>query len=63
MDAREPEGTTPVLTIDGARAAIRLNRPRELNKIMPEDITALMEHLDAVTRELQCVQRRRIAGA
>src|SRR3954466_9181630 len=50
MDAREPEGTTPVLTIDGARAAIRLNRPRELNKITPEDITALMEHLDAVER-------------
>jgi enoyl-CoA hydratase len=50
MGAREPEGTTPVLTIDGARAAIRLNRPRELNKITPEDITALMEHLDAVER-------------
>jgi enoyl-CoA hydratase len=49
MQPREPDAaTTPVLTIEGARATIRLNRPRQLNKITPEDITALMEILDAL---------------
>jgi enoyl-CoA hydratase len=51
MEAREPDtGTTPVLTIEGARATIRLNRPRQLNKITPEDITALMEALEATEK-------------
>ena len=35
-------GTTPVLTVDGARATIRLNRPRHLNKLTPDDLRALM---------------------
>jgi enoyl-CoA hydratase/carnithine racemase len=44
MNAREPDaGTTPVLAIEGPRATIRLNRPRQLNKITPEDIAALLE--------------------
>ena len=51
MDAREPDaGTTPVLTIEGARATIRLNRPGQLNKITPEDIAALMDALEAIER-------------
>ena len=51
MDAREPDaGTTPVLSIEGARATLKLNRPRQLNKITPEDIAALMEQLDAVEK-------------
>jgi enoyl-CoA hydratase/carnithine racemase len=35
--------STPVLTIDGARATIRLNRPRHLNRLEPEDLGALLE--------------------
>jgi enoyl-CoA hydratase len=51
MQPREPDAaTTPVLTIEGARATIRLNRPRQLNKITPEDITALMEALEAIEK-------------
>jgi enoyl-CoA hydratase len=51
MQPREPDtGTTPVLTIDGPRATIRLNRPRQLNKITPEDISALMEALEAIEK-------------
>ena len=52
MSAREqPDaGTTPVLTIEGARATIRLNRPRQLNKITPEDISALMDALEAIEK-------------
>jgi len=52
MNAREPDaGTTPVLAIEGPRATIRLNRPRQLNKITPEDIAALLEQLDEVGRD------------
>ncbi len=43
-------GTTPVLTIDGARATIRLNRPRQLNKITPDDIVALLETLGEIEK-------------
>ena len=54
MDAREqPDaGSTPVLTVEGPRATIRLNRPHQLNKITPEDIAALMETLDALERNV-----------
>jgi enoyl-CoA hydratase len=48
----EPDaGTTPVLSLDSARATIRLNRPRQLNKITPDDIAALLDALDAVERD------------
>ena len=51
MNAPEPDtGTTPVLTIEDARATIRLNRPRQLNKITPEDIVALLAALDEVEK-------------
>ena len=51
MIAGEPDaGTTPVVSLDGACATIRLNRPRQLNKITPNDIAALLEALDAVER-------------
>jgi enoyl-CoA hydratase/carnithine racemase len=51
VEARDPDtGTTPVLGIEGSRATIRLNRPRQLNKITPDDIAALMETLDAIER-------------
>ena len=36
------EATTPILTIDGARATIRLNRPRQLNRLGQDDLEELM---------------------
>ena len=33
--------STPVFTLDGARATIRLNRPKHLNRLQPEDLEAL----------------------
>jgi enoyl-CoA hydratase/carnithine racemase len=38
----------PILTRDGARATIRLNRPRHLNRVQPEDLDVLLEHLAAI---------------
>ncbi|HYM71770.1 MAG TPA: enoyl-CoA hydratase/isomerase family protein [Stellaceae bacterium] len=35
--------TTPIVTIDGARATIRLNRPREHNRLEPADLAVLQE--------------------
>ncbi|MBS0532326.1 MAG: enoyl-CoA hydratase/isomerase family protein [Proteobacteria bacterium] len=41
-ETTEP-ATTPVLQIDGPRATIRLNRPKHLNRVQPDDLVALME--------------------
>jgi enoyl-CoA hydratase len=38
--------STPVLDIDGARATIRLNRPKHLNRLQPEDLDALLKLFD-----------------
>jgi enoyl-CoA hydratase/carnithine racemase len=35
--------STPVLTIDGPRATIRLNRPKHLNRLQPDDLATLLE--------------------
>jgi enoyl-CoA hydratase/carnithine racemase len=40
------EASTPVLTIDGARATIRLNRPKHLNRLQPDDLEALLGLFD-----------------
>lgn len=45
MDA---EATPPILTVEGPRATIRLNRPRVHNRIEPADIAALMGHFAAL---------------
>ena len=42
----------PSLAVEGARATIRLNRPRHMNRIEPEDIPALMRLLDEVDANL-----------
>jgi enoyl-CoA hydratase len=34
--------TTPILDIAGPRATIRLNRPKHLNRLQPDDLDALM---------------------
>jgi enoyl-CoA hydratase/carnithine racemase len=54
MDSMTPaeEGTTPVLTVDGWRANIRLNRPAQHNRLEPADIAAMRGILaDIDTRE------------
>jgi enoyl-CoA hydratase len=40
------EASTPVLSIDGARATIRLNRPKHLNRLQPDDLEALLKLFD-----------------
>jgi enoyl-CoA hydratase/carnithine racemase len=42
----EAAASTPVLTLDGARATIRLNRPKHLNRLQPDDLEALLELFD-----------------
>jgi enoyl-CoA hydratase len=44
----EDAPSTPLLTIEGARATIRLNRPRHLNRLQPEDLGALLALFDRV---------------
>ena len=34
--------SAPVLQIDGARATIRLNRPKHLNRLPPDDLEVLL---------------------
>lgn len=45
------EHTVPIFTRDGACARIRLNRPRYLNRIEPEDVAVLMRHLETVEND------------
>ena len=40
--------STPVLDIDGARATIRLNRPKHLNRLQPDDLDALLTLFDRI---------------
>jgi enoyl-CoA hydratase len=40
--------TPPVLERDGARATIRLNRPRHLNRLQAEDLDALLALFDRI---------------
>jgi enoyl-CoA hydratase len=40
------EASTPVLILDGARATIRLNRPKHLNRLQPDDLEALLKLFD-----------------
>ncbi len=46
MEKTRPEAqetaSTPLLDIGGARATIRLNRPKHLNRLQPDDLDALM---------------------
>ncbi|CCD85990.1 Putative enoyl-CoA hydratase [Bradyrhizobium sp. ORS 285] len=40
--------TPPLLSIEGSRATIRLNRPRHLNRLQPEDLGTLIGLFDRV---------------
>jgi enoyl-CoA hydratase/carnithine racemase len=42
MTDADEAASTPVLDIDGARAIIRLNRPRHLNRLQSDDLDALL---------------------
>jgi enoyl-CoA hydratase len=48
--AADATGTasTPVLAVDGARATIRLNRPRHLNRLQSDDLEALLTLFDRI---------------
>ena len=40
--------STPVLDISGARATIRLTRPKHLNRLQPDDLDALLKLFDRI---------------
>ena len=40
--------STPVFEINGARAIIRLNRPKHLNRLQPDDLEALLKLFDRI---------------
>src|SRR6201995_1805332 len=40
--------STPLLELDGARATIRLNRPKHLNRLQPDDLDALLKLFDRI---------------
>src|SRR5260370_11366996 len=42
------EASAPVLDINGAPATIRLNRPKHLNRLQPDDLDALLNLLDRI---------------
>ena len=43
MASTQPKSTPPIVTIKDGRATIRLNRPREHNRIEPDDLAVLRE--------------------
>lgn len=42
------EGSLPTLALDGSRATLRLNRPKVMNRVQPEDIAEIMRLLAEV---------------
>ncbi|MGA9088133.1 MAG: enoyl-CoA hydratase/isomerase family protein [Bradyrhizobium sp.] len=44
----EAAASAPVLELNGARATIRLNRPKHLNRLQPDDLDALLELFDRI---------------
>src|SRR5215212_1358929 len=44
----EAAASTPVLHLEGARATIRLNRPKHLNRLQPDDLEALLKLFDGL---------------
>ena len=43
--------SVPLLTIDGSRATIRLNRPQHLNRLHPEDVAELSRHFAQIEQD------------
>jgi enoyl-CoA hydratase len=51
MEKTMPEdgtASTPLFELSGARATIRLNRPKHLNRLQPDDLDALLELFDRI---------------
>jgi enoyl-CoA hydratase/carnithine racemase len=48
MSNAAERASTPVLELDGARATIRLNRPRHLNRLQPDDLEMLLKLFDRI---------------
>jgi enoyl-CoA hydratase len=44
----EAAASMPVLELGGARATIRLNRPKHLNRLQPDDLDALLKLFDRI---------------
>ncbi len=43
-----PHASVPLLVVDGARATIRLNRPKHLNRVQMEDLAELAKLFDKI---------------
>jgi enoyl-CoA hydratase len=48
MSEAAEAASTPVLELDGARATIRLNRPKHLNRLQPDDLDALLQLFERI---------------
>jgi enoyl-CoA hydratase len=48
MSAAHATASTPVFEVHGPRATIRLNRPKHLNRLQPDDLDALMKLFDRI---------------
>jgi enoyl-CoA hydratase len=48
MSEADATASTPLLDIDGARATIRLNRPRHLNRLQNDDLDELLKLFDRI---------------
>jgi enoyl-CoA hydratase/carnithine racemase len=48
MSATTDTASPPILTVDGPRATVRLNRPKHLNRLQPGDLDALLAQFDQV---------------
>src|SRR6201992_2653188 len=51
MSHAAERASTPVLELDGARATIRLNRPRHLNRLQADDLDVLLKLFDRIEAE------------
>jgi enoyl-CoA hydratase len=47
-DFEATEASVPLLAVVGARATIRLNRPKHLNRLQPDDLDELMKLFDRI---------------
>src|ERR1700709_2225863 len=52
MSEAAATASTPVFELNGARATIRLNRPKHLNRLQPDDLDALMKLFDRIEADL-----------
>src|ERR1700728_3091314 len=48
MSEAAATASTPLLELDGSRATIRLNRPKHLNRLQPDDLDALLKLFDRI---------------